>query len=58
MDPATIALIFAVANNALDLVKSLKLQHGMTPDQIMAHGDALGIENKAFLKHILDSLPD
>jgi hypothetical protein len=54
MDPTVaINLGFAVLNEAINLIKGIKAQAGMTDDQLAAHAEALDLENKADIKKLL-----
>lgn len=54
MDPAVaIQLGFAVVDEAINLIKGIKAQTGMTDDQLAAHAEAADLQNKDDIKKLL-----
>jgi hypothetical protein len=54
MDPVTMVnLGLTVVDEAINLIKGIKAQAGMTDDQLAAHADAQDLQNLADIKALL-----
>jgi hypothetical protein len=53
MDPATVTIAFTVLDEAINLVKAIKAQAGMTDPELAAHADAQDLQNLADIKALL-----